>query len=90
MVTRWEIDIHHVRKLLLLAFPRAVSRGQLGQQIVRVILEAFGAMMITGVVQGGLFAWLGGWDGGRFSVINWTGSIVVYLLLSESTTFSAP
>jgi phospholipid/cholesterol/gamma-HCH transport system permease protein len=60
--------------------------GQLGQQIVRVILEAFGAMMITGVVQGGLFAWLGGWDGGRFSVVNWTGSIVVYLLLSESTT----
>jgi phospholipid/cholesterol/gamma-HCH transport system permease protein len=60
--------------------------GQLGQQIVRVILEAFGTIMITGVVQGGLFAWLGGWDGSRFSVVNWSGSVVVYLLLSESTT----
>lgn len=60
--------------------------GQLGHQIVRVILEAFGAMMITAVVQGGLFAWLGGWDGSRFSVVNWSGSIVVYILLSESTT----
>ena len=60
--------------------------SQLGHQIVRVILEAFGAIMITAVVQGGLFAWLGGWDGSRFSVVNWTGSIVVYLLLSESTT----
>ena len=60
--------------------------SQLGHQIVRVILEAFGAIMITAVVQGGLFAWLGGWDGSRFSVVNWSGSIVVYLLLSESTT----
>jgi phospholipid/cholesterol/gamma-HCH transport system permease protein len=59
---------------------------QLGQQILRVMLEAFGVLMITAVVEGALFAWIGGWDGNKFSVVNWTGAAVVFLLLSESTT----
>jgi len=59
---------------------------QLGQQIVRVMLEAFGVLMITAVIEGGLFAWLGGWDGTKFAVVNWAGAATVFLLLSESTT----
>ncbi len=59
---------------------------QLGQQIVDVMLEAFGVMMITAVIEGGMFAWIAGWDGGKFSVINWAGAASVYLMLSESTT----
>ena len=59
---------------------------QLGQQIVRVMLEAFGVLMITAFVEGGLFAWLGGWDGSKFSVLGWAGAAAVYLLLTESTT----
>ena len=59
---------------------------QTGQQIVSVMLEAFGVMMIAAFIEGGMFAWLAGWDGGKFSVINWSGAASVYLLLSESTT----
>jgi phospholipid/cholesterol/gamma-HCH transport system permease protein len=59
---------------------------QLGHQIVRVMLEAFGVLMITAFVEGGLFAWLGGWDGSKFSALGWAGAAAVYLLLTESTT----
>jgi phospholipid/cholesterol/gamma-HCH transport system permease protein len=59
---------------------------QVGQQIVRVMLEAFGVLMITAVIEGGLFAWIGGWDGSKFSVLGWAGAAAVYLLLTESTT----
>jgi phospholipid/cholesterol/gamma-HCH transport system permease protein len=59
---------------------------QLGQQIVRVMLEAFGVMMVTAVVQGAMFAWLGGWYGTKFSAIYWAGSASLYLLLSSTTT----
>jgi phospholipid/cholesterol/gamma-HCH transport system permease protein len=59
---------------------------QIGQQIIRVLLEAFGVMMITAIVEGGLFAWLGGWYGRKFSLIDWSGAASVYLLLTESTT----
>jgi phospholipid/cholesterol/gamma-HCH transport system permease protein len=59
---------------------------QVGQQIVRVMLEAFGVMMVTAVVEGGLFAWIAGWDGTKFSVINYAGAAAVFLMLSESTT----
>ncbi len=33
-----------------------------------------------------MFAWLAGWDGTKFSVVNWAGAASVYLLLSEATT----
>ncbi len=59
---------------------------QIGQQIVRVMLEAFGVLMITAVVEGMLFAWLGGWNSAKFSLVTWDGAAVVYLLLTESTT----
>ena len=59
---------------------------QLGQQIVRVMLEAFGVLMITAVVEGGLFAWIGGWYGTKFSVNSWAGAASVFLLLTEATT----
>jgi phospholipid/cholesterol/gamma-HCH transport system permease protein len=59
---------------------------QIGQQIVRVMLEAFGVLMITALVLGGIHAWLGGWYGGKFSVVYWSGGAIVYLLLSEATT----
>jgi phospholipid/cholesterol/gamma-HCH transport system permease protein len=59
---------------------------QLGQQFIRVMLEAFGVLMIAAIVEAGLFAWLAGWEGTKFSVVYWSGAAVVYLLLSESTT----
>jgi len=59
---------------------------QLGQQIVRVMLEAFGVITIAAVVQGGIFAWLAGWYGRKFSVNYWGGAASVYMLLSSSTT----
>jgi phospholipid/cholesterol/gamma-HCH transport system permease protein len=59
---------------------------QLGQQIVRVILDAFGIMMVSAIVQGAMFAWLGGWYGGKFSAIYWSGAAGLYLLLSTTTT----
>ncbi len=59
---------------------------QLGQQIVRVLLEGFGIMVIAAVVQGGLFAWLAGWYGTKFSLIYWGGAASIFLLLSSSTT----
>ena len=59
---------------------------QLGQQIVSVMLEAFGVMMITAVIEGGMFAWIAGWDGGKFSVINWAWAASLYLLLASVTT----
>jgi phospholipid/cholesterol/gamma-HCH transport system permease protein len=59
---------------------------QLGQQIVRVLLEAFGVMMVAAFVEGLLFAWLAGWYGGKFSVIYWSGAASLYLLLSSATT----
>ncbi len=59
---------------------------QLGQKLVDVMLEAFGVMMIAAVIEGGMFAWIAGWDGGKFSVINWAGAASLYLLLSAATT----
>jgi phospholipid/cholesterol/gamma-HCH transport system permease protein len=59
---------------------------QIGQQIVRVMLEAFGVLMITALVEGAIFAWIGGWYGGKFSVVYWSGGAIVYMLLTESTT----
>jgi phospholipid/cholesterol/gamma-HCH transport system permease protein len=59
---------------------------QLGQQIVRVMMEAFGVMMATAFVEGLLFAWLSGWYGNKFSIIYWAGSASLYLLLSSVTT----
>jgi phospholipid/cholesterol/gamma-HCH transport system permease protein len=59
---------------------------QLGQQIVRIMLEAFGVMMIAAVVQGAMFAWLAGWYGNKFSVVYWGGAASMYMLLSASTT----
>jgi phospholipid/cholesterol/gamma-HCH transport system permease protein len=59
---------------------------QLGQQIVRVMLEAFGVMMVTAFVEGLLFAWLSGWYGGKFSIVYWAGGASLYLLLSSCTT----
>jgi phospholipid/cholesterol/gamma-HCH transport system permease protein len=59
---------------------------QLGQQIVRIMLEGFGIMMIAAVVQGGLFAWLAGWYGNKFSVVYWGGAASMFLILSSSTT----
>jgi phospholipid/cholesterol/gamma-HCH transport system permease protein len=59
---------------------------QLGQQIVRVMLEGFGIMMTAAVVQGGLFAWLGGWYGIKFSIVNWGGAAGMFLMLASSTT----
>jgi phospholipid/cholesterol/gamma-HCH transport system permease protein len=59
---------------------------QVGQQIVRVMLEAFGVLMVSAVVEGGLFAWLAGWYGRKFSIINWGGAASSYLLLTEATT----
>jgi len=61
----------------------------IGQQIVRVMLEAMGVILIGAVVQGMMYAWLAGWYGGKFSVINWAGAIVVYMLLSETTILIA-
>jgi phospholipid/cholesterol/gamma-HCH transport system permease protein len=46
----------------------------------------FREIFITAVVLGGIHAWLGGWYGGKFSVIYWSGGAIVYLLLSEATT----
>ncbi len=59
---------------------------QLGQQIVRVMLEGFGIIMIAAVVQGAMFAWLAGWYGLKFSIIYWGGAASMFLLLSSSTT----
>jgi phospholipid/cholesterol/gamma-HCH transport system permease protein len=59
---------------------------QLGQQIVRVMLEAFGIMVVAAVVQGAMFAWLGGWYGIKFSAVYWAGTASLYLLLSATTT----
>ena len=59
---------------------------QLGQQIVRVMLEGFGILAVAGVVEGAMFAWLAGWYGTKFSVQNWAGAASIYLLLSSVTT----
>ncbi len=59
---------------------------QLGQQIVRIMLEGFGIMMTAAVVQGGLFAWLAGWYGIKFSIVYWGGAASMFLILSSSTT----
>jgi phospholipid/cholesterol/gamma-HCH transport system permease protein len=59
---------------------------QLGQQIVRVMLEGFGILAVAGVVEGAMFAWLAGWYGTKFSVINWAGAASLYLLLTAATT----
>ena len=59
---------------------------QLGQQIVRVMLEGFGIMTLSAIVQGAMFAWLAGWDGSKFSVISWSGAAGMFMLLSTSTT----
>ena len=59
---------------------------QLGQQIVRIMLEAFGVIVVAAIVQGAMFAWLAGWYGRKFSVTYWGGAASVYMLLSESTT----
>jgi phospholipid/cholesterol/gamma-HCH transport system permease protein len=59
---------------------------QLGDQIVRVLLEAFGTMVIAAVVQGAMFGWIAGWYGGKFSVLYWSGAASIFLILSESTT----
>ena len=59
---------------------------QLGDQIVRVLLEAFGTMMVAAVVQGAMFGWLAGWYGAKFSVVYWGGAASIFLILSESTT----
>ncbi len=59
---------------------------QLGQQIVRVVLEGVGILVVAGIVQGAMFAWLAGWYGTKFSVINYAGAASLYLLLSAATT----
>src|SRR5208337_123156 len=59
---------------------------QLGQQIVRVMLEGFGILAVAGIVEGAMFAWLAGWYGTKFSVVNWAGAASIYLLLSAATT----
>jgi phospholipid/cholesterol/gamma-HCH transport system permease protein len=59
---------------------------QLGQQFVRVILDGFGILAVAGLVEGAMFAWLGGWYGMKFSVTNWAGAASLYLLLSAATT----
>ena len=59
---------------------------QLGDQIARVILEAFGTMVVAAIVQGAMFGWLAGWYGAKFSVIYWSGAAGIFLILSESTT----
>jgi len=59
---------------------------QLGQQIVRVMLEGFGIMVVAAVVQGGLFAWLSGWYGIKFSIVYWGGAMSMFLMLASSTT----
>jgi phospholipid/cholesterol/gamma-HCH transport system permease protein len=59
---------------------------QLGDQIARVVLEAFGTMVIAAVVQGMMFGWLAGWYGGKFSIVYWSGAASIFLILSESTT----
>ncbi len=59
---------------------------QLGQQIVHVMLDAFGIMMVAAIVEAGMFAWLAGWYGVKFSAIYWAGAASLYLLLSETTT----
>jgi phospholipid/cholesterol/gamma-HCH transport system permease protein len=59
---------------------------QLGQQIVRVMLEGFGIIVVAAVVQGGLFAWLAGWYGIKFSIVYYGGAASVYMLLASSTT----
>ena len=58
----------------------------LGQQIARVMLEGFGILAVAGIVEGAMFAWLAGWYGTKFSVINWAGAATLYLLLSAATT----
>jgi phospholipid/cholesterol/gamma-HCH transport system permease protein len=70
-------------------FREPFPRRQIGQQIVRVMLEAFGVTVIGAVVQGLMYAWLAGWYGGKFSVINWSGAVVIYMLLSETTILIA-
>jgi len=67
-------------------FREPFPNRQLGQQIMRVMLEAFGVLMVAAVVEGGIFAWLAGWYGRKFSVNYWGGAASVYLLLSETTT----
>jgi phospholipid/cholesterol/gamma-HCH transport system permease protein len=59
---------------------------QIGQQIIRVMLEAFGVMVVAAIVEGGLFAWLAGWYGRKFSFISWAGAGSAYMLLTEATT----
>jgi phospholipid/cholesterol/gamma-HCH transport system permease protein len=59
---------------------------QLGQQFVRVMLDGFGILAVAGIVEGAMFAWLAGWYGTKFSVINWSGAASLYLLLSAATT----
>ncbi|HVO39489.1 MAG TPA: ABC transporter permease [Spirochaetia bacterium] len=59
---------------------------QLGEQIVRVMLDAFSVNIVTSVVIGFILAWTAGWNGLKFSVVNWSGAATVYLLLSEATT----
>ncbi len=67
-------------------FREPFPNRQIGQQIVRVMLEAFGVLVITSIIEGMLFAWLGGWYAVKFSFLAWSGAAIVYLLLSESTT----
>ena len=59
---------------------------QLGQQFVRVMLEGVGILAVAGIVEGAMFAWLAGWYGTKFSVVNWAGAASLYLLLSAATT----
>ena len=52
---------------------------QLGQQIVRVMLEGVRVILaVAGIVEGAMFAWLAGWDGTKFSAINWAGAVSLY------------
>jgi len=59
---------------------------QLGQQIVRVMTEAFGIVCLSAALEGAMFAWLSGWDGGQFSALSWSGAASIFLLLSTTTT----
>ena len=59
---------------------------QLGDQIVRVMLDAVSVNVVTAVVIGFIMAWTAGWNSLKFSVVNWSGAATVYLLLSEAVT----
>ncbi|HUI72559.1 MAG TPA: ABC transporter permease [Spirochaetia bacterium] len=59
---------------------------QLGNQIVLVMLDAVAVNTVTAVVIGLIMAWTAGWNGLKFSVVNWAGAATVYLLLSEAVT----